>query len=219
MNERKVTNGALWRREQTHVVPTSDKHKTRLRGGPENAGGARPQACLPICYRQGLLERGVYLTGGITRGKAAAACWAPRAPAGGSAPSPCLLEGSAPPSPVLPVALETRSLWRRRREVGWVRGKDPGQPGCSPPFVRPRPCWYWGGRRTVPPPRPTVGGGGACTLGVRVGAQCCPCGDHSLRAASPPGLPVPWEADTPTSPTPLASSDVSKCINYQEKKM
>lgn len=191
-------------------MPTSDKHKTRLRGGPENAGGARPQACLPICYRQGLLERGVYLTGGITRGRAAAACWAPRAPAGGSAPSPCFLEGSAQPSPALPVALETRSLWRRRREVGWVRGKDPGQPGCSSPFAGPRLCRYWGGRRrTVPPPRPALprphrGGWGACTLGVRVGAQRCPCRDHSLRAASPPGLPVPWEADTPHLSHPLS---------------
>lgn len=214
VNERKVTKGALWRGEQTHVVPTSDKHKTRLRGGPENAGSDRvcgaPAAGRPLpglfphLLPAGALGGGVYLTGGIARGGAAAACWV--------APPPPLafwkVQRRPPQRSLLP--------WRHGRcgdgagRSGGCAGRIRASPVAPHSSCDPRLCRYWGGRRTVPHPvrlcrGPTMGGGGACILGFRVGrsglagfSQHCPRRAHSLKGGflscgrlTPPPLPPP----------------------------
>lgn len=172
-------------------------------GGLADAGRPLPGLSFPIRVPAGV-RAGQRLLG---------RCWlgAPP-PAGGPAPSQAFWKVQGLPPRAQPVALETVSLWRRRGAGSGGRAGRSRQPApllscrvcVAPASVLPRalPCRGRGARSGAL----GLAGSGSVTLAETA----------ALRTSSA-RLPVPL-VDTPTSPTPLVAYDVSKCINYQEKK-
>lgn len=108
-------------------------------------------------------------------------------PAGGPAPSRAFWKVQGRPPPAQPVALETVSLWRRRR-VGWACRKEPSaRAPPALPHVRPA--------ASRPAASPGVLGSGAPG---RAGSGSVALAETAAFRTSSRWLPVPF-VDTPTS--------------------
>lgn len=201
VNALKVSEGR--RRGGARLAATAPGDGAGGGGGLADAGRPLPGLSFPIRVPAGV-RAGQRLLG---------RCWlgAPP-PAGGPAPSQAFWKVQGLPPRAQPVALETVSLWRRRGAGSGGRAGRSRQPApllscrvcVAPASVLPRalPCRGRGARSGA--------------LGLAGSGSVALAETTALRTSSAL-LPVPL-VDTPTSPTPLVAYDVSKCINYQEKK-